>query len=113
VAAGENDFTIFADTGANVHISPCRGDFLTFTEIAPHLIRGFQGSAVNAIGVGTIVTDKFTLHNVLYVPNALIRLLSVARLCQSQQYTFHFDSTRAWITSPMKEVICTGSIHPS
>lgn len=42
VASAENDFTIFADTGANVHISPCREDFLTFTEIAPQPIRGFQ-----------------------------------------------------------------------
>ncbi|KAF7372211.1 Integrase catalytic domain-containing protein [Mycena venus] len=115
VAAARHDdfFTIFADSGANVHISPCREDFITFTEIPPRPIRGFQGTSVHATGIGTIVTDKFVLHNVLYVPNASIRLLSVLRLCQSQLFTFHFDSTRAWISSPTQGVVCTGSIHPT
>jgi hypothetical protein len=53
-------YELFADTGANVHISPCRDDFTTFTPIPPRAIKGFQGSSINALGIGTIITDKLT-----------------------------------------------------
>ncbi|KAJ7159136.1 hypothetical protein C8R43DRAFT_1124770 [Mycena crocata] len=60
----EDTFALYADTGANVHISPVRSDFMTFTPITPRPIKGFQGSSIMATGIGTIVTDWFTLENV-------------------------------------------------
>ncbi|KAJ7024193.1 hypothetical protein C8F04DRAFT_1270521 [Mycena alexandri] len=33
--ASKSDFEIFADTGANISLSPCRDDFISFREIPP------------------------------------------------------------------------------
>jgi hypothetical protein len=112
-AQGVDDFELYADSGANIHISSCRSDFATFKEIAPRPIRGFQGSSINATGIGTIITNKFTLEYALYVPGAKVRLLSVLRLCQSKKYTFHFDDRSAWITDSAQALICTGSVSPT
>lgn len=79
-------YELFGDTGANVHISPVRSDFVTFHEISPRPIKGFQGSSIMARGIGTIVTKKLTLEFALYVPGAAIRLLSVLRICQANPY---------------------------
>ncbi|KAJ7098187.1 hypothetical protein B0H15DRAFT_1009915 [Mycena belliarum] len=58
-SATTTDYELIADTGANVHISPDRSDFVTFTEIAPRPIKGFQGSAINATGIGTVAVAAF------------------------------------------------------
>ncbi|KAF7371902.1 Integrase catalytic domain-containing protein [Mycena venus] len=105
------EYVLFSDTGANVHVSPYREDFATFNPIAPRAVKGFQGSSINATGIGTVINNKFTLDNVLYVPNASIRLMSVSRLCQANSYTCHFDSTTTWITDVDGNIVCTGSIH--
>jgi hypothetical protein len=109
--AGEYD--LFADTGANVHVSPCLADFSTFTAISPRPIKGFQGSSINATGIGTIITDKITQELALYVPNTSVRLLSVLRICKTSKYTFHFNDRSAWITDPLNSVVCSGSVHPT
>jgi hypothetical protein len=106
-------FILYSDTGANVHISPFCEDFATFMPIAPHPIKGFQGSSINALGVGTIITDKLVLYNALYVLDAAIRLMSFSRLCKSNTYTCHFDGSTTWITNPNGTTICTGSLQPS
>jgi transposase InsO family protein len=106
-------YKLFTDTGTNVYISPCREDFTTFTPIAPRAIKGFQGSSINALGIGTIVTDKLTQELALYVPDVSVRLLSVLRVCQANNYTFHFDNKSAWITDASTTVVCSGSVHPS
>jgi hypothetical protein len=69
-AASLTLFLLFADSGANIHISNCKDDFLELREISPCPICGFQGSSINTLGIRTIVTDKFVLHNVLYVLDA-------------------------------------------
>jgi hypothetical protein len=105
------DYELFADTGANIHISPCCDNFTTFTPIPPHPIKGFQGSLINAMGIGTIVTDKLTQELALYVPNTSVCLLSVLRICQANKYTFHFNNKSASITDASTTVICSGSVH--
>jgi hypothetical protein len=77
-AATPSNYDLYSDTGASVHISPVREDFITFTSISPRAIHGFQGSTINATGVGTIINDKFALQMTLFVPNAAIRLMSVS-----------------------------------
>jgi hypothetical protein len=107
------NYKLFADTGANIHISPCRDNFTTFMPIPPRPIKGFQGSSINAMGIGTIVTDKLTQELALYIPNASVRLLSILRICQANKYTFHFDNKSASITDTSTTIICSGSVHPS
>jgi hypothetical protein len=42
-AASSSDYKLYRDTGANIDISPCREDFVTFTPISPPAVKGFQG----------------------------------------------------------------------
>ncbi|KAJ6600921.1 hypothetical protein B0H10DRAFT_2230642 [Mycena sp. CBHHK59/15] len=106
-------YTLFSDTGANIHISPYHSDFSILDTIPLRFIRGFQGSSINVTGIGTIITNKFTLENTLFVPEASIRLLSVIRLCQSKQYSCHLDASTTWITDSAGDLVCEGSVHPS
>jgi hypothetical protein len=112
-SASSGEYELYADTGANIDISPCREDFFTFTPILPRAIKGFQGSSINAVGTGTIITDKFVMRCALFVPNASIRLMSISRLCQDNLYACHFDATTAWFTDIPGNVVCTGSLQPT
>jgi hypothetical protein len=42
------------DSGANCHISPKRGDFKLLNPIPPLTVKGFGGSSIQAVGMGTI-----------------------------------------------------------
>ncbi|KAJ7739802.1 hypothetical protein DFH07DRAFT_965621 [Mycena maculata] len=101
-ATVSGDYDLFADTGANIHIPPFRADFTSFRAISPRAIKGFQGSSINATGIGMISTSRFELEWALYVPGASVRLLSVQRLSEVKNYTFHFNG-RCYIhaTSPV------------
>jgi hypothetical protein len=110
-AAFAGSYDLYSDTGANIHISPFHEDFQSFTPIPPRAIKGFQGSSIDASGVGTIVNNKFILHNAYYVPQTSICLMSVSHLCQDNNYTCHFDTSTTWITDASGHVICTGSIQ--
>nr|GAT57284.1 predicted protein [Mycena chlorophos] len=110
-AVDANAFLLFSDTGANVHVSPHRDDFYEFTPIAPRPIKGFQGTSVAATGIGSIATDKFTIRNVLYIPGATLRLLSVSRFCQDTGMQCYFDNAKTWITDSDGDVVCTGTLH--
>jgi hypothetical protein len=111
--ASSGDYELYADMGANIDISPCREDFATFTPIPPRAVGGFQGSSINTVGTGTIITDKFVMCHALYIPNASIRLMSVSRLCRNNSYACRFDATTAWITDVPGNIVCTGSLQPT
>lgn len=53
-AATTIDHPFFIDSGATVHISPCRSDFTTFQSINPKAIKGVGGSTISACGIGNI-----------------------------------------------------------
>ncbi|KAJ7035790.1 hypothetical protein C8F04DRAFT_1341769 [Mycena alexandri] len=97
--SASDGYDLFADTGANVHISPEKADFVTFQDIAPRPVNGFQGSSIMARGIGTVRTRNLTLELALYIPGAAVRLLSVVRICQANPYEFHFDDKAVWITN--------------
>ncbi len=104
------------DSGANCHISPERGDFKSLNPIPPLTVKGFRGSSIQAIGMGTIeVTMAMGLHlsltNVLFVPNSKIRLLSVSSLNRSGNYVTHFDSTSCWVTNRSGATIIRGALR--
>jgi hypothetical protein len=110
--ADRDMFVIYADTGANIHIFPHRSDFATLKPIEPRSIKGFQGSSINTVGVGSIITDKFMLHDVLYVPTAAIHLMSIIRICKANSLEFHFNSKGTWATDTAGHMICTGIAVP-
>jgi hypothetical protein len=110
-AATPSNYNLYSDTGASVHISPVHEDFISFASISPHAIHGFQGSSIDAMGVGTIINDKFALQMALFVPNTAICLMSVSRLCHDNSFTCHFDATSTWIADSNGKIVCTGSLH--
>ncbi|KAI0645943.1 hypothetical protein C8Q79DRAFT_871043, partial [Trametes meyenii] len=72
----------YFDSGASIHLSPVREDFYELNPIAPHAIRGVNGSAIHAVAIGRIKlsvggNQQLSLDNVLFVPQASVRLISV------------------------------------
>ncbi|OBZ65473.1 Retrovirus-related Pol polyprotein from transposon TNT 1-94, partial [Grifola frondosa] len=71
------DAPFLVDSGATIHISPCRADFSELVSIAPRGIEGFNGTVIHALGIGKIHLrvgrgNSFILENVLYVPKAAV-----------------------------------------
>ena len=85
VAVAHDDMAFHFDTGATSHISPCHTDFINFTPITPRSIRGVNGSAIPALGIGQIKLQcgkgrNLTLKKSLFAPQATMRLISVGSL---------------------------------
>jgi hypothetical protein len=99
---------MFLDSGASVHISNDEADFFSLRPIPPRSVNGVGGSSIQAIGVGTIhlVVARgihITLDNVLFIPAAMVRLISVSALCAAHQCVALFDATNCWVQA------CTGA----
>ena len=78
----------FIDSGTSIHCSPCKSDFTELNAAPLCSIKGINSSIIMAIGVGNIILhspsgNKFTLHGVLYVPDAAIHLISVGKLADT------------------------------
>ncbi|KIY44697.1 hypothetical protein FISHEDRAFT_77316 [Fistulina hepatica ATCC 64428] len=79
----DNTGAFIVDSRSSPHLSPYRNDFLEIHPIPPRPVKGMKGSAVMALGAGTIVIDEIEdgtamhLQEALYIPQANIRLLSV------------------------------------
>lgn len=60
-----DDLPFYVDTGATVHISPERSDFLTLKPTTARSVKGVGGSSVTAIGMGNIKLLRCTrrLHH--------------------------------------------------
>lgn len=91
------DQPFYVDSGATVHISPYKSDFITLQPITPKAIKGVGGSAITACGVGNIKLrtakgDTLMLEDALYVPNSTVRLISVSHLSISNHARSTFDS---------------------
>ena len=114
-----DDLPFYVDTGATVHISPEKSDFLTLKPIAARPVKGVGGSSVAAIGVGDIKLRVargayITLQNALYIPNATVRLISVSTLARDNQAVAHFDDASCWITNKSTgATIARGTLLPT
>jgi len=54
------------------------------------------------------------LQNVLYIPNAAVRLISVSMLAHDSQAIAHFDKASCWITNKSTGgIIARGSLLPT
>jgi transposase InsO family protein len=89
IAHRDHDSPLYLDSGASAHISCVLTDFHNFSKMEPRAITGVGNSTVFATGMGTIeisIPDSSTsliLRNVLYAPDAGIRLISISRLDES------------------------------
>ena len=67
----------FLDTGATVHITPACDDFFDLHPILPRYVKGVSGSAIHAVGIGSVKLligcgAHILLENVLFIPNATV-----------------------------------------
>ena len=113
-----DELPFILDSGATCHISPEASDFKVLTSIPRHPVKGLNGSAVYAVGVGEIelriaAGHVLKLTNVLYIPESSLRLISILTLNKSGNYTTHFDSTRCWVTNKSNTTLVRGSLSSS
>ena len=114
-----DDLPFYVNTGVMVHISPEHSDFLTLRPIAAQSVKGVGGSSVTAIGLGDIKLwiacgVHIILKNVLFIPNAAVRLISISTLAHDSQAIAHFDNTSCCITNKSTGAIIThGSLLPT
>ena len=113
------DYLLFyVDTGATVHISPEKSDFLTLCPIAVQFMKGVGGSSITAVGLGDIklwiaLGAHIILQNVLFIPNVTVQLILVSTLARDNQAVAHFNATTCWITSKSTGgIIACSSLFP-
>jgi len=112
------DFPFHLDTGATTHISPSQDDFLSLRPIASRPVRGVGGSSIFAIGIGTIRLKIahgawILLQDVLSIPAAAVRLISVGAIARDSKVISHFDEKTCWLTSKSSgAVIARGNLLP-
>lgn len=99
-----NDLPFYVNTGATVHISPEKSDFLMLQPTNARSVKGVGGSSITAIGIGNIKlciarSTYIALQNALYIPNTTVHLISVSTLARDNQAIAHFDETSCWITN--------------
>ncbi|HEV7738298.1 MAG TPA: hypothetical protein VGO47_13115, partial [Chlamydiales bacterium] len=91
------------DTGASIHISPNRDDFITLRQIKPKQVGGLTAISVVAIGIGDIKIRigrgaYILLKDVFYIPDSKVRLISVRCLTRDHSAVAHFDESHCWLT---------------
>jgi hypothetical protein len=105
----------FLDSGASVHISNVESDFYSLHPILPHSISGIGSSSIQAIGVGSIhlIITKgihLTIDNVLFIPTATVRLVSVSAICSAHRCIASFDESSCWIQACNGTHMLTGNL---
>ena len=114
-----DDLPFYVDTGATVHISPEKSDFLTLQPTSARSVKGVGGSSITAIGIGNIKlrvarSAYIILQNALYIPNTTVRLISVSTLARDNQAIAHFDEKSCWITNKSTNAtIARGTLLPT
>ncbi|KAF7342817.1 Retrovirus-related Pol polyprotein from transposon TNT 1-94 [Mycena sanguinolenta] len=104
-----------ADSGATVHLSPVKADFHTLQTITPQKIWGIGGGPIEAKAKGDVHIRKddgaiFILKDVLYVPEASMRLMSIGRVADTE-HTAVFTSTELFIMDQNKNAIVATATH--
>ncbi|KAI5392585.1 hypothetical protein KIW84_077110 [Lathyrus oleraceus] len=80
------------DTGATDHISFEITLFISCKTIIPVHVSLPDGSQVTAsMSSSVVLSPALVLHNVLYIPNFHVNLLSIAKLVSSNDYYVHFN----------------------
>jgi len=76
-------------------------------------VKGVGGSIIHAIGIGSIKLmvargAHILLENVLFIPSATIRLISVSAICRGSKLTAHLDEFSCWLTKKSGAKIASG-----
>jgi hypothetical protein len=109
--------TWFLDTCASVHVSHERSDFFELRPLStPHVVKGIGGSHITAVGIGSIRLKLakgsiLVLHDVLFIPDASARLISVSRLLESTNWHAVITKASASLRNASGATMATGSLH--
>lgn len=103
------------DSGATDHVSPVRSDFKTFHLVTSTQVTGIGGASCNVVGQGTVDLlmpsgHKLSLSDVLYIPSANDRIISVLKVIRSAGYRGILDSDSWEITNRSNEVVASGPV---
>jgi transposase InsO family protein len=98
------DHPYYADTGTTCHLTPEREDFMTLRPITDRRIKGVNGSSINASGIGDVKLRVargayLVLKDVLFIPQATVRLISVGTLARDSNIVSHFGEDDCWFTN--------------
>jgi hypothetical protein len=116
--ASSEEFPFYLDSGATTHLSPSREDFFSLRPIASRPVKGVGGTSIFAIGVGEVRLRIahgawIALQDVLFIPAATVRLISVGTIARDSKIVSHFDDTSCWLTSKSTgAVIARGTLLP-
>ena len=113
------DPPFFLDSGASSHISCIRSDFTSMKSLnEPRKISGVGNASVSAVGVGTVIlllpqtNAQLRLHNVLFAPEACVRLISIHQL-NNDGYVTTFQSNRCKLTDTSGITVADCAPNPS
>jgi hypothetical protein len=116
--ASSDEFPFYLDSGATTHLSPSREDFFTLRPIASRPVKGVGGTSIFATGIGEIRLRIahgawIVLLDVLFIPTATVRLISVGAIARDSKIVSHFDDASCWLTSKSTgAVIARGNLLP-
>jgi hypothetical protein len=107
----------FLDSCASTHVSSERSDFYSLRLLSsPHVVRGIGGSLISAVSIDSIHLKissdlTLTLHNVLFIPSASARLISVSRLLDENNWHAILTHDMAYLRNSSGITVATGSLH--
>jgi len=92
----ENGWII--DTGATHHTCHDLSWFTTYSEIQPISVTLPNKNIVEACHKGNVkLSDSLHIHNVLYLPEFVVNLISVSKLCKEQDCIVNFEANQCII----------------
>jgi hypothetical protein len=107
----------FLTSCASTHVSYERSDFVTLRPLSsPHVVQGIGGSLISAVGIGSVRLkiaegSIITLDNVLFIPSASARLMSVSCLLDANNWHAVLTRDSAYIRNSSGITVATGSLH--
>jgi len=109
---GNNFFVWLLDTGATDHISSHFQSFTSFHSIKPVLVSLPNDNTIFAFVSGTVqLTPTLILHNVLYIPDFSVNLVTVAKLISTNNCYLQFtDCVCHIVQNTSKKTIGTTSL---
>ena len=116
-ATRTEDHPYHMDSGATLHCTPHREDFVEFTPIKPCAIWGVDGTCISAIGIGKIKLHLgksrwLTLRDTLFTPQAALCLISVGHLAD-EGLACIFEKGGCTIHNPAGKTLVEGALKES
>jgi hypothetical protein len=103
------------DTEASVHVTSDSNDFKILHPFNPCSVNGLGGSSVTAIGIVNVHLHigkgvHIVLHDVLYIPDASVLLISIQCITRDSKVVAHFSDSSCRHMNPSGTTIAHSSL---